>query len=226
MNVFDAVKQNISVREVAERYGFTVTRSGMIACPFHNDKTPSMKVDRRFHCFGCQADGDAVDFVSRFYGISPRDAAVKIANDFGISYDNKKRSVSKSRNRLLSQREEEDWCCKILIRYLWLLRKWRTEYVPKYSDVLWHPLFAESISKTDMVEYLLDILIYGTDEERRVLMCEKKNEVTKLEERLQQYAEEFDCGGSAQQPGYDIKRSRTKYDKELFDGIAERSETQ
>ena len=33
------------------------------------------------------------------------------------------------------------------------------------------------------------------------------------------------CGGSAQQPGYDIKRSRTKYDKELSDGIAERSET-
>ena len=225
MNVFDAVKQNISIREVAERYGFTVTRSGMIVCPFHNDKTPSMKVDRRFHCFGCQADGDAVDFVSRFYGISARDAAVKIANDFGISYDNKKRSVSKSRNRLLSQREEEDWCCKILIRYLWLLSKWRTEYVPKYSDVLWHPLFAESMSKTDMVEYLLDILIYGTDEERRVLMCEKKNEVTKLEERLQQYAEEFDCEGSAQQPGYDIKRSRTKYDKELSDGIAERSET-
>jgi len=225
VNVFDAVKQNISIREVAERYGFTVTRSGMIVCPFHNDKTPSMKVDRRFHCFGCQADGDAVDFVSRFYGISARDAAVKIANDFGISYDNKKRSVSKSRNRLLSQREEEDWCCKILIHYLWLLRKWRTEYVPEYSDVLWHPLFAESMSKTDMVEYLLDIFIYGTDEERRVLMCEKKNEVTKLEERLQQYAEEFDCEGSAQQPGYDIKRSRTKYDKELSDGIAERSET-
>lgn len=226
MNVFHAVKQNISVREVAERYGFTVTRSGMITCPFHNDKTPSMKVDRRFHCFGCQADGDAVDFVSRFYGISARDAAVKIANDFGISYDNKKRSVSKSRVREPSQREEEDWFCKILIRYLWLLKKWRTEYVPKYSDVLWHPLFAEAMCKTDMIEYLLDILIYGTDEERRVLMCEKKNEVIKLEERLQQYAEEFDCGGSAQQSGYDIKRSRTKYDKELSDGIAERSETQ
>ena len=97
--------------------------------------------------------------------------------------------------------------------------------MPKYSDALWHPLFAEAMNQTDMVEYLLDILIYGTDEERRVLMCEKKNEVTKLEERLQQYAEEFDCGGSAQQPGYDIKRSRTKYDKELSDGIAERSET-
>ena len=29
----------------------------MACCPFHDDKHPSMKVDRRFHCFGCQADG-------------------------------------------------------------------------------------------------------------------------------------------------------------------------
>ena len=86
------------------------------------------------------------------------------------------------------------------------------------------PQQEEKMKESDFKE-MLDILIYGTDEERRVLMCEKKNEVTKLEERLQQYAEEFDCGGSAQQPGYDIKRSRTKYDKELSDGIAERSET-
>ncbi|MFQ9660859.1 MAG: hypothetical protein ACLR0M_03860 [[Clostridium] symbiosum] len=27
-----------------------------------------MKVDRRFHCFGCQADGDVIDFASRFHG--------------------------------------------------------------------------------------------------------------------------------------------------------------
>ncbi|WP_431190077.1 CHC2 zinc finger domain-containing protein [Collinsella aerofaciens] len=34
-------------------------------CPFHNDKNPSMKVDKRLHCFVCQADGDTVDFASR-----------------------------------------------------------------------------------------------------------------------------------------------------------------
>ena len=62
MNVFEAVKQFVTTREVAEFYGFSVNRAGMIACPFHNDRTPSMKVDKRFHCFGCGADGDAVDF--------------------------------------------------------------------------------------------------------------------------------------------------------------------
>lgn len=60
-------------------------------CPFHNDKNPSMKLDRRFHCFGCQADGDAVDFVSRLFGLPSKEAAMKIADDFGISYDSRQK---------------------------------------------------------------------------------------------------------------------------------------
>ena len=64
MNVFEAVKGNVTTRQAAEMYGIRVNRHGMAVCPFHNDKNPSMKVDMRFHCFACQADGDAVDFVS------------------------------------------------------------------------------------------------------------------------------------------------------------------
>ena len=58
MNVFEAVKQSVTTRQAAEHYGIWVGRNGMAVCPFHSDKTPSLKVDRRFHCFGCQADGD------------------------------------------------------------------------------------------------------------------------------------------------------------------------
>ena len=47
MNVFEAVKQSVTTRQAAEFYGFRVNRAGMIACPFHNDRTPSMKVDRK-----------------------------------------------------------------------------------------------------------------------------------------------------------------------------------
>ena len=56
MNLFEAVKQNVTTRQAAERYGIRIRRNGMAVCPFHNDKNPSMKLDRRFHCFGCQAD--------------------------------------------------------------------------------------------------------------------------------------------------------------------------
>ena len=89
MNVFEAVKQNVTTRQAAELYGIRVGRNGMAVCPFHNDKNPSMKVDKRFHCFACQADGDVIDFVSRLFGLPSKEAAMKIADDFGISYDSR-----------------------------------------------------------------------------------------------------------------------------------------
>ena len=59
----------------AEHYGIEVKRNGMACCPFHDDRTPSMKVDKRFHCFGCQEDGDVIDFVGKLFGLSPKRAA-------------------------------------------------------------------------------------------------------------------------------------------------------
>ena len=50
----------------------------MACCPFHDDKHPSMKVDRRFHCFGCQADGDVIDFAARLFDLSGVEAAKRI----------------------------------------------------------------------------------------------------------------------------------------------------
>ena len=58
MNVFEAVKQSVTTRQAASFYGIRVGRNGMVCCPFHNDRTPSMKVDSRFYCFGCGASGD------------------------------------------------------------------------------------------------------------------------------------------------------------------------
>jgi len=72
LNVFEAVKQSVTTRQAAEHYGIRVNRNGMACCPFHNDKTPSMKLDKRFHCFGCGADGDVIDFVAALYGLGKR----------------------------------------------------------------------------------------------------------------------------------------------------------
>ena len=47
MNVFEAVKQSVTTWQAAEHYGIRVGRNGMCVCPFHDDKNPSMKVDRR-----------------------------------------------------------------------------------------------------------------------------------------------------------------------------------
>lgn len=85
--MYEAVKDAISARQAAEYYGIRVTRKGMACCPFHRDRHPSMKLDQRFHCFGCQADGDVIDFAARYFGLSAREAAEKLAKDFGIRYE-------------------------------------------------------------------------------------------------------------------------------------------
>ena len=82
MNIFEAVKQSVTTRQAAESYGIRVNKNGMAVCPFHRDKNPSMKVDRRFHCFGCQADGDVIDFTAHLYNLKPKEAAEKLARDF------------------------------------------------------------------------------------------------------------------------------------------------
>ena len=87
MNVFEAVKQSVTTRQAAEHFGIRVGRNGMCVCPFHADKNPSMKVDRRFHCFGCQADGDVIDFVSRLEAVSPKEAALMLAQAFSVPYE-------------------------------------------------------------------------------------------------------------------------------------------
>ena len=69
MGLFDEVKQNVTVRQAAERYGLKPNRSGLIRCIFHNDKSPSMKVDRRYYCFGCGCTGDAIDFTAQLFDI-------------------------------------------------------------------------------------------------------------------------------------------------------------
>ena len=222
------IKQFITTRQAAESYGIPVNSHGMAVCPFHNDKNPSMKLDNRFHCFACQADGDAVDFVSRLYDIPSREAAIKIANDFGITYDSKKKSAvrAKSRNadHIQSSADVENNLCRVLIQYLHLLQEWRKQYQPKRQDASWHPLFAEAMQNTDYIEYMLDILIYGTEQEKQALVSEKQGEVMKLDERIRTYEAAIDCGRSAEQSGHDRKRCRAEHDQKLSYSHADRSD--
>lgn len=58
-----------------------------------------MKVDKRFHCFGCGADGDVIDFTAKLYGLDAKSAAEKLAADFQISYENNQSVVDLSHHR-------------------------------------------------------------------------------------------------------------------------------
>lgn len=49
MNIFQTVKENVTARQAAEQYGLKINRNGMICCPFHDDRHPSMKVDKELN---------------------------------------------------------------------------------------------------------------------------------------------------------------------------------
>ena len=187
MNVFEAVKASVTTRQVAELYGIRVKRNGMAVCPFHNDKNPSMKVDKRFHCFGCQADGDAIDFVSRLFSLPVKEAAIKVAEDFGISYDNRRKVSIRPRIREPTSEQiyekEEKHCYKVLTSYFHLLKEWEKQYAPQQEEK-WHPFFEEALQRKSYIAYQLDILCYGSLEERKELVAKQKNEVVKLEQRI------------------------------------------
>lgn len=98
VRLFDAVREEATAYDVAVNYGLKPNRAKLICCPFHNDKHPSMKVDKRYYCFGCGAHGDAIDFVANLYGIGMKEAAIKIATDLHISYDDKLPTSFEQRN--------------------------------------------------------------------------------------------------------------------------------
>ncbi len=192
MNVFDTVKQSVTAIQAAAMYGLKIRRNNMVSCPFHNDRTPSMKVDNRFHCFGCGADGDVIDFVSRIFGISSLEAAQKIASDFGISYDVKS-AVTKPKKIICRKTdaqiyaEAEQRCFRVLSDYYHLLKKWEIDYAPNIDDETCHPLFVEALQRKTHLEYLLDILVFGEIEEKALLVMEYGKEVASLEERISEF---------------------------------------
>ena len=46
MTIFEAVKTTVAPRMAAEQFGLSVSRNGMVCCPFHDDRHPSMKDNR------------------------------------------------------------------------------------------------------------------------------------------------------------------------------------
>ena len=191
-NVFEAVKLSVSTREAAEFYGIKVRRNGMACCPFHDDKNPSMKVDQRFHCFGCGEDGDVIDFTAKLFDLSSKEAAEKLAQDFGLIYDSQappRRRYVRQKTEAQQFREDRQRCYRVLSDYYHLLKKWGIDHSPRTPEEEPHPRFVEAIQKKTYVEYLLDLFLYESEEEQKAWIAEHTAEITHLERRLKIMAE-------------------------------------
>ena len=178
-SLFVTVKENLTTRQAAELYGLAPDRKGMVCCPFHADKHPSMKVDARFHCFGCGADGDVIDFAARLHGLRPYDAARKLAEDANLSVSHSLDShspfgtfvpppptggVFPSRGALGKEGSSLTPISTVLPRcvpavlpvyqYKQLLERWQREYAPKSPEELLDLRYCEALHK---LPYLIQL---------------------------------------------------------------------
>ncbi len=214
MSLFKEVKAAVTARQAAERYGLNVNQAGMSCCPFHDDRNPSMKLDDRFYCFGCGATGDAVDLTARLLALTPKEAALQLASDFGIDlpendnyqkvvrgkstqtkHERSERKVAWAKNaqtKSVKPDRDEVWAdraIRILCDYLGLLRSCESKYAPKsMDDDAWHPLFCEALDRKTFIEYVLDELLAAGKSEYEELRHYYGKEVEIIEKRLEQYA--------------------------------------
>ena len=195
VNVFKAVKENVTARQVAEHYGLKVSSRGMACCPFHDDHNPSLKLDERYYCFGCQATGDAIDFAAAFLHLTPLEAAKQLAADFSIPYDEQDRGKSSmtSEERLQAMKVLQerraflDWkksTLSELAGFSRVLEDCKGRYAPKTTDEPWSPLFHQSCNDSALVDLYTYILEQAPAEDQRALFAERATTIEALAKRV------------------------------------------
>ena len=181
------IKQSVTTRQAAESFGIPVNSHGMAICPFHDDHNPSMKVDDNFYCFGCGATGDVITFTSRLFGIAPASAARKLSMDFGISLEEGSEYYVIPKSPL--QKDFENWChfaLETLRHYNQLLIQWKS-LAPQHPEEDFHFLFVEALQHSVRVKYLLCTLAFGTEEEKRYIYLNCREEVKEYDEKVKAY---------------------------------------
>ena len=195
MDLFTQIKMAVSVKEAAEYYGLEVNRGNMVCCPFHNDRTPSMKLNEGyFYCFGCGAHGDVVALTAQLFDLPPAEAAKKLAADFGIV--EQKPSVLTKLKRSKSQAELESRSFRVLGDYLQILQDWKEHCALQSPEDAIDPRYAEACHMLKRIENMLDILTCGTPKERAEVVTDlqKDNRLALMEARNRQIREDEEDG--------------------------------
>ena len=196
MNIFSEVKEHLTARQVAEHYGLKVRRNGTACCPFHDDKHPSMKIDNNYHCFACGVGGDAIDYVSRMFGLSQYDAARKLIEDFALPVEvmgNKKLNIqAKERiHREKAKRERiehikerfEKWCSQTIDMFrncILEIDDVKHFLIGKPPEIIFSEDYAQMLHAEPLINYWLDILCMGEVSERQELFLKDRKKVEEL----------------------------------------------
>lgn len=198
MNIFEEIKEAVSVKEIASFYGLNLNRNGFCICPFHPDKNPSMKVeDTHYHCFGCGAHGDAVNLVAELYGLSQYDAVKKIIHDLQLPIDI---SIKRNMREAVQKTKEESFrvialqvrkALQVLHEYHHLLITWKRELAPDNPETdisMCHPLFLEALGNLEKVNWMMDELMNLKQTEQIEFLKTYGEEIKEIESRRKTFA--------------------------------------
>lgn len=207
MNIFEEVKARLSAKKVAEYYGLKMNRNGMACCPFHDDKHPSMKIDENhFYCFGCGEHGDAIAFVAKSFGLSQYAAALKINEDFCLGIEVGRKIPLEEQQKAQKQMAEARKIKSIKTRFLqWkrettdvlleceeLIEKSQQTLMGEDSHVVFLTNgFAYMMHMKPIIEYWLDILCAGTDEETKEFFLADGKEVDRINANIKRIADDI-----------------------------------
>ena len=200
MSIFSEVKEHLTARQAAEGYGLQIKRNGMACCPFHDDKHPSMKIDKNYHCFACGVGGDAIDYVSRMFGLTQYEAALKLIEDFSLTVDVREsaslsaqekkriRSEKAERERILHiQKRFEKWCSRTIDTLKDCLSEIENVsgfLTGKPPDLIFSEDYAQMLHAEPLINYWLDILCMGETAEKQEVFIKDRREVEHLAEKV------------------------------------------
>ena len=168
----DVIKSQISMIDICKTYGFNIQRGNFICCPFHNEKTPSLKLydgNRGFYCFGCGEHGSVIDFVMRYFGLDFQSAIIKLNDDFRLGLPIGKKidrrtqlemnKAAFERKRKIEaekkHREQIENACWTAFDEWKRLDDNKRNYAPKTPTEPLHPLFVEALKNIASAEYNL-----------------------------------------------------------------------
>jgi len=166
---------------VMEREGINVDLHGRFLCPLHGDTNPSGKIyheKARWKCYGCNAGGDVVDLVRLLHGLTYREALRHLGIDGPRTTDSlrQEREAKAARERRRRYREALRGLSNKLsdrLREMYRLRDaWKDYDTDEETRASW----AEAVQDIPHVEYKLDVLINGNEQDKLEIYKERMNE--------------------------------------------------
>lgn len=190
MSLFETIKQNLNLIDVAKFYGIEVSRSGFTSCLFHNERTPSLKLySDHFYCYGCCKSGDVISLVAQRLNVSQFESAKIIMNDFHLSSEEIKVTVKPQIQ--LSYSEWERQTIRLLNKYLDYLKNFERTYAPKDENEPINNIWVESLHKQPLIEYYLDILTFEPLEVRQAFLKKYVKQLDEIEVKLDEYKRKY-----------------------------------